>query len=96
MRSTHNTMTVLSVMLVIAGFLVPLWELQVIGILLAGLSGRLIVAIGLGLLVDIAYGTPTGIFHFLYFPFTLLALLSYGLSRLGKSFLLDKSFSGKI
>jgi hypothetical protein len=61
--------------LVALGFLVGFWPLSVAGILLAALMGRWAAAVLLGLLLDIAYGTPVGRLHFLYLPFTLLALL---------------------
>jgi hypothetical protein len=61
-----------------AGFLLPLWPLSLAGIVLAALSGRWFFAILFGLLLDIAYGAPIGRWHFLYFPFTLTALLGDG------------------
>ncbi len=36
------------------GFLLPFWPLAVVGILLAALSGRVVFAIAIGLLLDIA------------------------------------------
>ena len=64
-----------SFVLAALGFLLSFWPLSVAGILLAALMGRWVTAILLGLLKDIAYGTPVGVLHFLFFPFTLLALL---------------------
>jgi hypothetical protein len=58
-----------------AGFLLPLWPISAVGIVLAAASGRYIAAIGIGLLLDVAYGAPIGHFHFLYVPFTLLAVV---------------------
>ena len=63
-----------SFVLIALGFLF-FWPLSIAGILLAALTGRWVTAILLGFLIDIAYGTPVGILHFLFFPFTLLALL---------------------
>jgi hypothetical protein len=65
----------LSFVLVAAGFLLPFWPLEVLGILVAGFSGLWMLAIILGLLLDLAYGAPVGRWHVVYFPFTLLALL---------------------
>jgi hypothetical protein len=93
---TTRAIQTFSILLVIVGFLLPLWELQVVGIILAGISGRYLVAFLLGLVVDIAYGPPTGVLHATFFPFTLLALLSIGIFQLGKNFVLDKTFPGKI
>ncbi len=57
------------------GFLFGFWPLSIAGVLLAAFAGRFVVAILLGLLLDVAYGTPLGRLHFLLFPFTSLALL---------------------
>ncbi len=60
--------------LVALGFLFGFWPVSAFGILLASFTGRWLVAILLGLLLDVAYGTPVGGWRFLFFPFTLLAL----------------------
>ncbi len=65
----------LSFVLAALGFLLPLWPLSLFGIAIAALSGRWISAVVIGLLLDIAYGAPIGRLHFLYFPFTIFALL---------------------
>ena len=70
--------TALSCALVAGGFLLPLWPLSVAGIILAALSGRWLCAVLLGLLLDSAYGAPIGRWHFIYFPFTLAALVGIG------------------
>ena len=57
----------LSFIIASAGLFVPLWPLCVAGILIAAL---------MGMLIDVAWGTPAGILHYLYFPFTLLALVA--------------------
>jgi hypothetical protein len=54
--------------------LFPFWPLSVLGIALAAFSGRWVLAVALGLLLDIAYGAPIGRWHVLYVPFTLAAL----------------------
>ena len=58
-----------------AGFLLPFWPLSALGIALAAFTGRPILAIALGLLLDIAYGAPVGRWYVLYIPFTLTALV---------------------
>ena len=58
-----------------AGFLLPFWPLSVLGIALAAFTGRWMLAIVLGLLLDIAYGAPVGRWQMLYIPFTLAALV---------------------
>lgn len=73
------------------GFLLPFWPLSVVGILLAALSGRWIFAIAIGLLLDIAYGAPMGSAQFLYFPFTLVALLGVVIRYFGRKYLFNKN-----
>lgn len=58
------------------GFLLPFWPLSLLGIVLAAVARRWISAICIGLLLDLAWGAPVGLAHFLYFPFTILAVAS--------------------
>lgn len=76
MKKNTTWLLAVSFVLAAAGFLLPFWPLSALGILLLAFSGRFILAIALGLLLDIAYGAPVGRFHFLYFPFTIFAVLS--------------------
>lgn len=73
-----------------AGFLLPFWPLSIAGILLAALSGRWIFAIAVGLLLDIAYGAPMNA-PFLFFPFTLVALLGVVGRSFASKYLFNKS-----
>ena len=57
------------------GFLIPFWPLSVLGIGLAAFTNRWILAMVLGLLLDVAYGAPVGKWHVLFMPFTIAALL---------------------
>lgn len=81
----------ISFMLVASGFFFEWWPVSVAGILLAALGGRPVASILLALLIDVAYGAPTAWFHFLYFPFTVLALLCILARALGARYLLKKS-----
>jgi hypothetical protein len=74
-----------------AGFLVPLWPLSVLGILIAAGSGRYIAAIFIGLLLDVAYGAPIGHLHYLYVPFTILAVITSGLRYYLSSYFREQS-----
>ncbi len=67
---------ILAFLLASGGFVIPFWPLEVLGILAAAFGGLGVFAIGLGLLLDLAYGMPTGVLHYLFFPFTLLALFA--------------------
>ncbi|MBI2004772.1 hypothetical protein HYS79_01255 [Patescibacteria group bacterium] len=79
-----------SFLLAALGFLLPLWPLSALGILLAGLSGRYLFAIAMGLLFDIAYGAPMGAPHFVWFPFTIIALAAMLGRALAKRYLLGR------
>ncbi len=64
---TQNTRWIYAVSfaLAAAGFLMPLWPLSVLGLLLAALSGRWLFAIAMGLLLDIGWGPPGGLLHYI-------------------------------
>jgi fatty-acid desaturase len=62
-------------LLVSGGFIIGYWEISVVGIICAAFGGAPIAAIFFGLLLDLAYGAPSGLEHYLFFPFGLLALL---------------------
>lgn len=68
---------VLAVFFVVAalGFMLPLWPLSVLGIALMALWGRWFAAICTGLLLDLAWGAPLGLAHYLYFPFVACAVV---------------------
>lgn len=74
-RRSSGLLVAASCIFVALGFLAPFWPLMLLGIALCALFGRPVVAIALGLLCDIAYGTPLGVWHVLYFPFTLFAVV---------------------
>ena len=90
MTQTSRWIYAISFLLAAAGVLLPFWPLAVVGILLAALSGRWLFAVIIALLVDLAWGTPTGGLRFLYFPFTLLALLAAAAHIWGAKYFLDK------
>ncbi len=74
-NSASLTILALSFAIAAAGFLLPFWPLGLFGVAIAALSGHWIGAVIIGLLLDLAYGTPLGRLHALYFPFTIFALL---------------------
>lgn len=80
-----------STLLVAMGFLLPFWPVSVAGILLCGLSGRVVGGIFLGLLLDLAWGAPTGTAHLLFFPMTALAIASLLLRYFGMRYVLDRA-----
>ena len=93
MQKKNTTYTLLAIAFVIAaaGFLLPFWPLEVLGVLILALSGHWLWGVFVGLLLDIAYGAPTGHFHVLLFPFTILALASALAYRFGRRYFFDAS-----
>ena len=76
MTRTSQLIYALSFIIASTGFLLSWWPLCAAGILIAALSGRWLFAALVGILIDTAWGAPQGVLHYLYFPFTLLALLA--------------------
>jgi hypothetical protein len=81
----------LSFAIAAVGFLVPFWPLCILGILLAGLSGRYIFALAMAVLLDLGSGVPTGLLHYLFVPFTVLAILASLLRLYASAYFLDKT-----
>ncbi len=73
---SRSTQLVYALSFVVAacGLFVPMWPLCVIGILIAALSGRWVFAILTGLLIDLAWGAPQGMFAVVYVPFALVGV----------------------
>lgn len=74
-----------------AGFLIPFWPLSLVGIAIAALCGRYIFAVIVALLLDVAWGVPVGILHYLYFPFTIFAIVISLVYRVSAQYFLDRS-----
>jgi hypothetical protein len=64
----------LSFVIAATGFLLPLWPLCVLGVLIASASGRYVFAVAMALMLDLGSGVPAGILHYIYVPFTVLAV----------------------
>jgi hypothetical protein len=84
MKKKTQIIWVSSFLLAAIGFLLPFWPLVVMGVLLSAFSGRWLLALLLGFLIDCIYGVPVGELRLLYVPFTLLAavgaLLRYSIA----------------
>lgn len=78
------------------GFLLPFWPLSLLGVALAALSGRWIFATIMALLVDIAWGRPTGLWALLFFPLTFCTLLLVVGRAFGERYLLDRKPPGHL
>ncbi len=77
-------------LLAAAGFLLPFWPLEALAVILAALLGHPLFAISLGLLLDVAYGAPTGLMQYAFFPFTILAGVSVIIKKVGVKYLLGR------
>jgi hypothetical protein len=64
-----------AVALVFVGLALPQWPVCVLGLLLACLSGQVVVGMCIGLFLDILWGSPPGMLHALVLPWTLAAAI---------------------
>lgn len=82
--------SIVSILAVVAGFLISFWPLSVAGVLGAAAAGRYLTAVMLGLCMDILYGAPVGYFSWVPVPFTLLAACACGLQYLFAAYFLRR------
>jgi hypothetical protein len=73
------------------GFLLPFWPLCVVGVLIAALSGRYVFAVIMALLLDVGSGMSTGLWRYVYIPFTILAVIASLVRAYGAAYFLDKT-----
>lgn len=78
------------------GFLLELWPIAVAGVVAMGFVGKGYIALPLGLLLDLAYGTPLGPAYYLFFPFTILGLLVIVLRYSAARYFLDRASPGHL
>lgn len=74
MRKKHLALTV-GLLLSVLGFSIPFWPFVVIGILASSVMYP-IVGVLIGALADVVFGSPAGLLGHIYFPFTILGLIS--------------------
>lgn len=96
MTKTSRWIYATTFLLASAGLLLPWWPLSVLGVVGAAVSGRWIFAVLVGLLLDIAWGAPVGLYRYLFFPFTILALVGYVLHYWGGRYFFDRNKQEKI
>jgi len=89
--SKTRFLTFCLLLLVLASFLFEFWPLAVIGLAALGFVGRGFLAPLLGLLLDLAYGAPVGLVTYLFFPYTLLGLLTLGIRYSFGRYLLERA-----
>jgi drug/metabolite transporter superfamily protein YnfA len=78
-------------LLVSGGFILPFWPICVLGVLVAAFGGIPVGAVAFGLLLDLAYGAPYGLTHYLFFPFTLVALIAIAGRWVALRFMLERT-----
>jgi hypothetical protein len=78
-------------MLAAGGFIIGWWPLELVGILVGAGAGSGIAAVGIGLLLDIALGAPTGLAHYLYFPFSIIAIIALAARYMGVKYFFERS-----
>ena len=91
MSVLHRFMAAGAFLVAAAGFMLGLWPLEAAGVLSMAFVGKGWLAVPLGFLLDIAYGSPVGALHYLFFPFTILALVVIILRFWGNKYFLDKT-----
>jgi hypothetical protein len=95
-NSPKKWIMILAFLLASGGFVLAFWPLEIIGILVAAGGGVPLMALGIGLLLDLAYGAPLGLAHYLYFPFTIAAFLAIGGRLLAGRFMIERSEHGHL
>jgi len=77
--------------LTLGGFLLPFWPLCAAGIVALAVWGRWLIAIMLGLLLDVAWGPAPGLLHYLYLPFTALAASAALVRLIGSKYFINRA-----
>ncbi len=77
---------------VLCALLAPLtaWPLGVLGILAAVAARGALLALGLGLFLDLMYGAPPVRFHSFLYPFTFLAVLALAIRIVAERYVIGK------
>lgn len=91
MSPTSRWLYAVCFVLAAAGFLLAFWPLSALAVLVCALSGRIVFALLIGLLIDLALGAPTGTAQYLYFPFVALALFGFCVRYWGGRYLRNRS-----
>jgi hypothetical protein len=94
--SASRWVTLFLMLVAALGFLLPLWPLCVLGVALLSLWGRWFVALVVGLLLDLAWGAPVGLAHFLYFPFTATAVVAALARFVGSRYLINRDLPERL
>lgn len=78
MSKFRLTYSVLSLLAVVAGLALSFWPLCLLGLLVAAAAGQYVLAVVIGIFLDVVYGPPPtgylGYMHILHVPFMLLSI----------------------
>ncbi len=79
MKTISKIGIVVAILCVALGFLLSFWQLSLLGILCMILVRQWVLAILIGIFLDVLFGVPTGQLRVLSFPFTILAVAGIGI-----------------
>lgn len=96
MKFSHRPFIALTFLVASAGFLLQLWPLTLAGVVAMGFIKKGWYAIPAGMLLDLAYGAPVGLFQYAYFPFTIVALAIFVIRFWATKYLLDKTSQDRL
>lgn len=66
--------SIAALLAVVLGFGLPFWPLSVLGLLVAATAGQYVLAIAIGIFLDVVYGSPLGYLHLVRVPFMLFSI----------------------
>lgn len=90
MKKSNRIILALSFLLAAMGFLIPFWPLEILALIVATFGGYPLFALAVGVLLDLAYGIPTGPLQYVFFPFTLFALITIGARLLSRRYMFGR------
>jgi hypothetical protein len=77
--------------LAVLGGVVGFWPIQILALLVLAFGKAPISALGLGIFLDIVYGAPLGLFHYVYFPFTIASGIALIAERFSSEYIMETS-----
>lgn len=96
MNISNRWMIAIGFLIASTGFLLELWPVALVGVVAMACIGRGWYAIPAGFLLDLAYGEPVGWLSYLFFPFTIVALIVVVVRFWMGRYFLDKTSQERI
>jgi hypothetical protein len=85
-----------SLLLMVAGLVLPFWPLSALGVLAAVLGGRWMFGMVLALALDLLWGAPTGAWRWDPLPMATLAFVATALRLFGGKYFLDRTLPDRL